>query len=179
MLSDNTGNLQAATSANGRDLQLALALTTIKIPQPPGGAGQPQTAMTADLGGQLRLLGYNLERDGDTNTVTLFWQALTPMNEDFTTFVHLLGADGQLLAQADGQPWDGRYPTAIWDVGEIVRDPKVLSLPAENAAGPLKLIAGAYQLPGGVRLISQDGADSIPLATFDSLPEMGTGGEQP
>jgi hypothetical protein len=176
-LRHNSGSWQAATSANGRGLQLPLALTTIKIPQPPGGAGRPQTAVTADLGGQLRLLGYNLERDGDTSTVTLFWQALTPMNEDFTTFVHLLGADGQLLAQADGQPWDGQYPTAIWDVGEIVRDPRVLILPAGSAEGPLTLVAGAYRLPGSERLISQDGADSIPLAAFNSLSELGNGGE--
>jgi hypothetical protein len=178
-LRENTGGWQAAASANGRDLQLPLALTTVKNPQPPGAAGLPQKTVKADLGGQLRLLGYDLAREGDEVTITLFWEGLAPMSEDFTTFVHLLDGSGQLLAQADGQPGDGRYPTAVWDEGEIVRDPKVLILPAESAEGPLTLVAGAYQLPGGERLISQDGADSIPLAAFDTITELGNGGQQP
>ena len=169
---------QPAVSANGRDLPQPLVLQTIKIPQPTGSMEQPQTIVTADLGGQMRLLGYSLQGEGDTKTVTLFWEALAPMEEDFTTFVHLLDDKGSLLAQADSQPQDGRYPTAIWDVGEVVSDPQNLILPTGSIEGPLQLVAGAYRLPEGERLLSDAGTDTIPLATFDSLAALQAGEEQ-
>jgi hypothetical protein len=178
-LRNAAGGWQAAASANARDLTVPLALRTVKIPQPEGVMGQPQTAVTADLGGQMRLLGYDLQRNGAAVKVTLFWEALAPMDDDFTTFVHLLDAGGRLLAQVDGQPQDGRYPTVIWDAGEVVLDPKVLALPVENAEGPLALVAGAYRLPGGERLALDSGADGIPLATFETLDQLRAGVERP
>lgn len=52
----------------------------------------------------------------------LSWAALTPLGEDYTLFVHLLDADGELVSQSDGPPRGGAYPTSAWQPGDLVVD---------------------------------------------------------
>jgi hypothetical protein len=163
-LRDAAGRWQAAESANGRDLELPLALDTVKLPAP-SIRSTPQVSLDADLDGQMRLLGYDIEGDSDMLEVTLHWTALQSMSEDFTTFVHLLDAEGRLLAQADGPP---DYPTAVWDVGEVVLDLKRLALPPGLPDGPLQLMAGAYRWRDGERL-----DEAVTLETFTPHPPPG------
>ena len=164
-LQDDAGNWQQARSANGRELDMPLALTTVKIPAPPVTAAPP-VPRVADLGEELRLLGYDLDSQGEGLAVTLHWTAQRPPTADYTTFVHLLNADGRLLAQADGQPQQGAYPTAVWGAGEVVLDPKLFALPVVLPTGPLRLVAGAYG-PDGARLpVAGTVDDVITLAAF-------------
>ncbi len=48
--------------------------------------------LEADFGGEIRLLGYEMgeARAGQPFSLTLYWQALREMEEDYTVFVHLL-----------------------------------------------------------------------------------------
>ena len=87
------------------------------------------------------LLGYDLEREsaspGGVVSLTLYWQALASLDDDYTVFVHLLGehnpaTNGPLWAGHDGQPDGGRYPTSRWQSGEIVRDDYLITIP-ENS----------------------------------------------
>lgn len=99
----------------------------------------------ADLGRQMRLRGYDAARENDTLTVTLYWEALAPMPVDYTVFVHLLGPDGQLVAQHDHGPWwEVAIPTSTWQPGEKLRDRHALTLPAGLPPGQYRLQAGVY-----------------------------------
>lgn len=91
-------------------------------------------------------------------TVTLTWQSLQPVAYDATTFVHLQAADGDILAQVDRQPMDGRFPTSYWVPGQIITD--VISLePAEGPVeGPLTVNVGMYTWPSLERLLVTDAA---------------------
>jgi len=61
-------------------------------------------------------------------------------------FVHLLGPDGTLLAQADGYPLLGMLPFWLWEPGEIVRDVRDLgSVPA----GEYTIRLGMWELATG------------------------------
>jgi hypothetical protein len=134
------GNWQPATAPSGRALNLPISLTTLKIAPAEPFTVTPQHPTNATFGDQLALLGY--DRAGDT--FTLYWQAFTPISHDYTTFVHLLDEQGNLLAQHDGQPQGGDYPTSIWSAGEIVSDTITLPLPADNT--PHQLAIGVYLL---------------------------------
>lgn len=125
-------------------------------PLPPA----PQHGVGADFGGRLRLVGY----DWQDGRMTLYWQALAPMDEDYTTFVHVVDAQGGLAAQADSQPHDGAYPTSVWRVGEFVADGKEVALGAER---PLRLAVGVYLLATGERLSLADGTDHVLLFALD------------
>ncbi len=67
--------------------------------------------------------------------------------------------DWQRIAQGDGQPLDGRYPTTVWDMGEVIPDNHVLSLPDPLPAGPYQLLVGLYDLSSGERLALFDAAE--------------------
>ena len=119
---------------------------------------QPQTPITdVNFGGKLALIGYDLNPDG---TITLYWQALAEMTQDYTTFIHLLDENGNLLVQADSQPQNGAYPTAIWDVGEIVADVKRVDF---NHPTATRWQVGVYLLETGERLPLADGRDVYDL----------------
>ncbi len=79
----------------------------------------------ADLGDKVYLLGYNIEsgfRPGDNIHLTLFWQCLEEMEQNYTVFTHLIDREGHVWGQKDNPPVDGFYPTTKWQAGEIVRD---------------------------------------------------------
>jgi hypothetical protein len=116
--------------------------------------------MTAKLGDQVRFLGYNLEGDfrpgGDLH-LTLFWQALVEMDENYTVFAHLIDEEGGIWGQKDNQPVDGFYPTGGWTAGEIVRDQYDLILSPEASPGPYRIAVGMYRAETGKRLsVGQD-----------------------
>lgn len=89
-------------------------------------------------------------------TLTLTWQSLHTVPYDATTFVHLRGADGSILAQVDRQPLNGRFPTSLWLPGQIVTDTVNLSLPSGTQSGPLVLNLGMYTWPSLQRLAVMD-----------------------
>ncbi len=131
-----------------------------RIQTEPGIISHPATA---NFDGQIELLGYDTARQPGKLAVTLHWRALQPPAKDYAVFVHLLDAQGQILAQHDGQPQNGAYPTSVWDAGEVVADEHVLDLPADLPTGAYRLRVGWY-LPGtGDRLPVVGGGDSVEL----------------
>jgi len=78
--------------------------------------------------------------------VTLYWLALKENGQDYKAFVHLLGADGGVIAQQDGDPVGGFTPTTRWRPGEIIADRHVITLPPDLPPGEYGLRAGMYQV---------------------------------
>jgi 4-amino-4-deoxy-L-arabinose transferase-like glycosyltransferase len=119
-----------------------------------------QHPQRADLGDQVRLLGYALSAEevapGETLLLTLYWQALAPMEESYTVFTHLLDADQQIQAQMDSEPQGGSLPTNRWTVGQIVPDNYALTVAAGASAGPHVLEVGMYLLGTLQRLPVRD-----------------------
>jgi hypothetical protein len=128
----------------------------------------------ANLEGKVQLLGYNIEsgfRPGDGIHLTLFWQALQSMGEDYTVFTHLIDREGNIWGQKDNPPVDGFYPTSQWVEEEIVRDQYNLTIADDAPPGQYRLTIGMYQAETGQRLVvlNDDGAirdDKIPLDEF-------------
>ncbi|MBN1977792.1 MAG: glycosyltransferase family 39 protein [Anaerolineae bacterium] len=114
----------------------------------------PEAATDYRFGDGIALVGYDLEEDGQELRLILHWASLAPVDRDYTVFVHLVGPDGA-LAQADGPPAGGDYPTSLWEYGEIVFDER--SIPTQDLpAGTYHLRLGMYLLETGVRLPALD-----------------------
>lgn len=115
----------------------------------------------AVFGEAISILGHDVEgtvRPGSQLTVTLDWRSLAPVDYDYTVFAHLLDKSGQIVAQADGQPLAGRYPTSLWEPGDGVRDVHLLTVPSDLPEGPAHLAIGLYRLETLQRLVATDGA---------------------
>ncbi len=113
-----------------------------------------------NLADRVALIGYDLEerviRPGETLHLTLFWQALKGMEEDYTVFTHLIDEEERIWGQRDSQPLGGYYPTSFWDVGEVVKDEYELVVQPQAPPGEYLLEVGMYLLETGQRLAVLD-----------------------
>jgi len=137
---------------------LSVVLQNVRfLPETSGPAGH---ALDVVLGGRVRFLGYDLSPGWNVDGVTpdrslsliLYWQALIPLEEDYIVFVHLLGPDGDLVAQYDSPPLDGLYPTSEWVAGDVFTQRIVLRLPPDGPVGTHELLVGLYTYPDITRL---------------------------
>jgi 4-amino-4-deoxy-L-arabinose transferase-like glycosyltransferase len=157
-----------------------LVLGPVEVPRrepPPISGLDIDHPLEVDLGGEVRLLGYNIEsgfRPGDSIHLTLFWQALEDMDKGYTVFTHLTGAQGRIWGQKDNPPVDGFYPTSQWEEGEIVRDQYDILISPDMPPGEYQIEIGMYLAETGERLPVFDGegqilGDKIVLGTVMSI----------
>ena len=119
----------------------------------PAASGQPARPADARFGGTgpagaVRLLGYDIGPEmptpGETATVSLHWQPLRPLDSDYTTFVHLVNADGRVIGASDHRPGGVYYPTSLWKPGETLSDTHTLKLAPDLGRPPYALEVGLY-----------------------------------
>jgi 4-amino-4-deoxy-L-arabinose transferase-like glycosyltransferase len=140
-----------ALSAQGTVVETVVAGEVALIPfqwPPP----QPDSASDAVLGRKIRLSAVAqtqpILHPGETLTVTVQWEALGRIEEDYTGFIHLVSSLGQNVAQDDHQPLSGRFPTRLWDRGTVVYDPYCMDLPQGLEGGIYALWGGLYDGSG-------------------------------
>ena len=106
----------------------------------------PQFASDALLGGIVRVAGYDVAREAGSVRVAIYWQPRVKLESDYVTFVHLLDAGGNKVAQGtDHQVGGDFYPTSMWDVGEVLRDEQAITLPPTIAPGSYRVVVGMYR----------------------------------
>ncbi|MBI5034955.1 MAG: hypothetical protein HZB51_30890 [Chloroflexi bacterium] len=131
------------------------SLVRMKIPLPPPSAEELRAAKSiqAKLGENFALASYALQTDRASRKIhlALYWQGVKKSNKDYKAFVHVLDASGQVVAQKDASPLDGKYPTSIWDPGEIIKDEYELVVPTD-AHAPFTIEIGMYDQPTQTRL---------------------------
>lgn len=139
--------------ASGDAIGGPVTLTALKVSLPPQDA-RPEQPLDATLDGKIALIGYDLTA-GDPLRLTLYWRCLAVPDDDYTVFVHLLDVHDAIVAQDDGQPRSGTYPTSIWTPGEIVPDEYVLPV-TDLPPGNYRLAVGLYRLATRERLPMTD-----------------------
>ncbi|MEA3309580.1 MAG: glycosyltransferase family 39 protein [Chloroflexota bacterium] len=112
----------------------------------------PSQPLEVTWGAKIHLLGYDLNaesyRPGESLQLTLYYEPLTALEEDYTVFVHLLSAErGEVWGQRDSEPCQRCYPTSVWRLGEVVRDQVELTISAEAVPGLANLQMGFYLWP--------------------------------
>ena len=126
---------------------------------------------------EMRLLGYTLENDtvhpSDNVVITLYWQALKVMDNDWSVFVHLMDEDGFLVGQRDSYPGLGLLPTSMMNPNQTVADRYVVPIPSTAYAPTrLKTVVGLYDYDTAERLVTFEGLDSavLDIVALDELP---------
>ncbi|MFC2046327.1 hypothetical protein ACFLTC_02260, partial [Chloroflexota bacterium] len=146
------------------------------LPGEVSGVSHPAQVNVAD---KVLFLGYDLDRDtaraGERVRLTLYWQALQPLEVDYSAFVHLDAPPGgtTLLAADTSPPGDVQaqidIPTTRWELGSYVRDEHRFQLPADLPPVRYTLRAGLYDPDSGEGL-----GDSIELQEIQVLPARAT-----
>ena len=132
------------------------------------------------FGSAIRLLDYELATPqvspGDEVRLVLYWQADARPDRDYTVFVHVLDAAGELVAQRDNMPGDNSSPTTRWPVGPLIEDVHVVSLPPDVPVGECRVVIGMYVWQTGDRLpVYRPDGEQIPdgAVVLDRTLEVG------
>ncbi|MCL6648370.1 MAG: hypothetical protein K6U89_08565 [Chloroflexi bacterium] len=116
----------------------------------------PAHAVGAVFGGWAQLAGWEVDRAH--GSLRLVWRAVRPAPGAFHVFVHVVDAAGRILAQSDGPPAGGAFPTTAWPLEVALDDWHRLP----TLAGRLRV--GLYDPQSGARLLLANGADALDLA---------------
>jgi hypothetical protein len=164
--------------------ETAVSIGPIKVGGPPAGVtvaqADPQVELNQPFGSaaELILLGYTMVGQNDkpiqnskletqTLKLILYWRSQAVLPIDYTTFVHLRNAAGEIIAQMDRPPADGVYPTSLWDAGEIIKDEILVPLNG-LPSGRYEVVVGLYDFETGVRLpVAGASSDSVALLSFE------------
>jgi hypothetical protein len=138
----------------------------------------PQTQLEAQLGDQVRFLGYDLPvtsvRPGETLYLYLYWQALPGVTKDYKVFAQVLDARAEIVAQSDEIAGSAAYPTSHWVPGSTVRDRLLLTLDSTAPPGTYQLIVGLYNPGESLKRLPVSGegsqGDHLTLAEVTVVP---------
>ncbi|HEY89662.1 MAG TPA: hypothetical protein G4N98_08030, partial [Thermoflexia bacterium] len=160
----------------GEEVALPVAATVRIAPQ---GTAEPipEHATAYRLGENIELLGYDIPdvvRSQQPLTLTLYWRTGAPLTADYKVFVHLRDTAGVIIAQQDGQPRGGRYPTTAWRADKVIPDTHQLTIPTLAPGQELQLLIGLYQPETLERLPVSGPEGALPDGTIVlSLPTTG------
>jgi hypothetical protein len=122
------------------------------------------------IDGKMRLVGIRIDqpvvRAAETLPVTVTWQALKPMDVNYSVFVHVFGRDGQKVGQLDTYPGLGAWPTTLLSPGDVIVDSYPVSIwPEAEQAAPaaLRVLVGLYDY-------NEPGRPAKPTVTANGQP---------
>ena len=100
------------------DQAVNLGQITITAPERTFTQPSPGIAINQTLGDTATLLGvtpsaFSLQPSALLE-LSLYWQATAETDTSYRVFIHLIGPDGSLVAQADGEPAGWTRPTTGW-----------------------------------------------------------------
>jgi hypothetical protein len=172
---DSRKQLQART-VDGQPIEFVVVEQVLVRPATPATPPEPDVHLaSAGFDQGLVLAGYGLSTaaagPGDEVVARLWWTAGGPLDSDYQVFAHLLDENGELIAQADGPPRDGVFPTSYWQSGDLIVDERRFVIPDEAPDGNTTLRLGFYRLEDGGRLGRPAGA-SIPDAVEIEGPRI-------
>ena len=107
------------------------------------------------FGDLLSLSLIQVESERGLLSAEIQWELKQPVSNDFTVFVHLYDASGQLVSQADGDLLRGLAPFGLWETGQRLRDFRQLAIPD---TGSYSLGLGVYNRLNGSRVTVTDAA---------------------
>ncbi len=117
--------------------------------------------VSANFGDEIRLLGYSLARKGVNREVevTLYWQGLKELTEDYKISLRLRDEEGHYWGQVDARPASYWYPTMRWPPGEKLFGQHTIETLPGTPPGEYRLELGVYteEDPGGLDVLDEKG----------------------
>ncbi|HIQ06562.1 MAG TPA: hypothetical protein EYH31_12930 [Anaerolineae bacterium] len=134
-----------------------------------------------NFGGRLALVGYSgpSEQGTGREEITLFWQALQPLGQDYRIRLELQDQAGNVWGRLpDRRPAAYLYPTTRWQVGQVVFGRYPLPVDAGTPPGNYALAILVYgeDDPAGLDVLDESGAPQgkvallTPLVVPDLIP---------
>ena len=159
LIEPETGDRLSVVDAQGESMDLVFVGSTSVLA--PGDLPAAMRPVQYTLGNAIGLVNIDQPWAVDSSLgLTITWQSLQAVPYDATVFIRARGMDGEVLAQVDRQPHEGRYPTSYWIPGQVITD--AVSLPfAPGKTDKLSFLElGMYVWPSMRRLKAADASGS-------------------
>jgi 4-amino-4-deoxy-L-arabinose transferase-like glycosyltransferase len=145
---------------------------------PTGAEMEVSSSARLDFGGEITLLRHSslpaTIDAGEVLPLILVWQAESDVSADYKLFLHLVDAQGNLVAQRDSEPVGGWRPTSGWAAGEEIEDRQGVLTTSDLPAGEYELLLGLYGQDGQrLPVLDEEGqaaGDKISLGTITIVP---------
>lgn len=139
---DDEGRIRNISSDDGQRVVQLQTLALFNPPRPP--EVPPLETAQWRFAEAILLRGYALPAEaapGETITLQFHWEALRNLSQNYSLFVHVVDAQGQLVAQGDNLPTPGLF-TANWLTDYPLLSDVPLTMPAEP--GRYDILVGLY-----------------------------------
>ncbi|MBI2954352.1 MAG: glycosyltransferase family 39 protein [Chloroflexi bacterium] len=128
---------------------------------------KPQTSLDVNFGDRVQLLGYNLAtpsvQPAASVTLTLFWKALAPLDDDYNVAVRVTDGGGREWGRTSKRPASYLHYTQRWRVDSLVSGAVPLSVLYGTPPGEYDLQVGLFS---AAKMKSLDVIDrGIPVGT--------------
>ena len=153
---DSAEARQSVYAADGTLLGDSLTIGRIRLLDTPVEPIEKQNPLATWEQG-IALLDANLEADAENLQLDLEWTTDAVIRDDYTVFVHVFDADGNIIAQRDQYPQTGAAPTSSWVAGEAIRESYLIG----SVVGWDSVVVGLYDADSGQRLQLLDDKDSF------------------
>ena len=128
------------------------------------------------FGGKIHLqhaqINQRSAQPGQTVSVSLYWGALSSLNQSYHVILAARDAQGQLIGRLEAIPYAGRFDTQRWTPGKLFRDDYELPIDATAGRGIATVelsVRGVYENPP---LLPVDGA-GVNQFTIGDLKVLG------
>jgi hypothetical protein len=164
----------AVRGPNGQTLGDSVSLAPVRLMPRPGTL--PNTT-DVNWGNDLVLLGYDVNsrviQAGDVLSVTLYWQAFAPMEQDYGVFTHLTDVAGTDVAKNDGLPYSQPKRTSRWVLGQTMQEVRPLQVPADAPGGLYNIQLGLYGKEGRLPIVASDSLNGSEQLTLVQVRVVG------
>jgi hypothetical protein len=150
------------------------AVDLVVLPAELGLEGESTAALQEvrlEFEGRIALTGYAVQpivaHPGDKLQITLRWQALKAVHEDYTVFVQLLRGSDQIWGQSDHVPRNGEAATSRWIADQVVTETFELRIGADAPEDSYQLVVGLYESATVQRLKLPSGLNFVVLGQID------------
>ena len=126
------------------------------------------------LGGALRLVGFDMPdetiRADDKLPITLYWETLSPIHNDYNVYVRLVDEMGNVWGQVDRLPIGGMWRTNQWQPGTFIRDEYRLALRSGTPPGMYNLEVAMYSFATGETFGVARNIGQVSVAPANRIP---------
>jgi 4-amino-4-deoxy-L-arabinose transferase-like glycosyltransferase len=109
---------------------------------------------------KIQLLGYDVSTrrvsPGEALELTLYWQGLTVMDEDYSIGISVVDAQQRVIGARNSYHGRGMLPTRLWFAGQAIRDTYWLPIDVNASAGIAQIQVSLYERVSRRTLIARD-----------------------
>ena len=126
-----------------------------------------QYPQLVQFGDSIMFLGHSLDlnsvaTEGEIG-ITLYWQCLSPMGENYTVHLKVLNGGYHVYGQQDGMPVHDGFPTNQWEEGIVVKDERQIRLLPGSPPGLYDIEVSLYDPYSQRSLEPQSGRLVLPI----------------